>query len=108
MSGFTLIPDRSAALEGTAGYPDPEFFAMGISGAYPGAPAVGMTYDSQNPIEEEKDLPPGLRQLLVKFIFRVEGNFAEGDVVPIRFHGGTLLPLPPGLRASLRGRGGCR
>lgn len=89
-SVFVLAGDFEASLEGTVGHPDPEYFHMGISGAYPGAPAAGILYDYHSPQEPEKDLPPGLRQHIFNFVFDVEGGLEEGDVFPVTFRGGAF------------------
>ena len=95
MSRLELIWDREAALEDTVGHPDPEFFAMGISGAYQtSVPATGIVWDYFNPREEEKDLSVGLRQHVVNFIFQPNGVFTEGETVTVSFHGGSFT-LPP-------------
>lgn len=65
------------------GEPDPEYFFMGPRGAT-GGPAVGLAWDFHNPQELEKDLPPGLRQHVVSFVWEIVDPPPAGTVLPVR------------------------
>jgi hypothetical protein len=85
---FQVVPDRQAALAGTAGFPEPELFLMGLGGL--GFPAAGVGYDALPPRDPEKHLAVGLRQHVVTFVFRPLGEFADGDRFPVRFQQGGV------------------
>ena len=62
---------------------DPEFVGVGVSGAT-GFPAAGVLYDNLPPNQPEKDLPAGLRQYVLNFVFRPLGEFADGEVIDVK------------------------
>lgn len=91
MDRFELVRSQRDALAGTVGEPKPEYFQLGISAAFPGAPAAGVLYDHHAPIEEEKDLPVGLRQRVFNFTFRALGPFADGETFDVSFFAGSFV-----------------
>jgi hypothetical protein len=87
---FVLVRDLRLALEGAVGPADPEYFLMGNSGAYAGAPAAGLIYDYHSPKDPEKRLAAGLHQRVMSFIFTPADDFSDGEVVHVGFHGGSF------------------
>lgn len=61
-----------------------------MGNGFQGGGAVGIVYDYLNPLQPEKDLPPGLRRRVVTFLFRPKVEFENGEVVPINFTGGSF------------------
>lgn len=93
-SVFTLVPDYEGGLEGSAGDPSPELYLIGTGPGPRAGPAVGMGWDYFEPLQPEKDLPPGLRQLLFRFTFEISGDARAGDVFPVTFRGGSFSLRP--------------
>jgi hypothetical protein len=90
---FEVIRDVAAALAGTVGPADPEFFAMGIGAGQSAGPAAGVVYDYHAPKDPEKKLQVGLRQHILSFILAPTTAFSDGEVVPILFDGGGFTNL---------------
>ncbi len=81
-SPLRLVREIEPSLRGTVSDFEPEFVRVG-PGPHAG-PAAGVVFDAVPPPEEEKDLPPGLRQHVFNWVFDVEpGTFADGDVVEL-------------------------
>jgi hypothetical protein len=96
---FGYLRDRERALAGTDGYPEPEQFFMGGIGAC-GHPALAILYDYFAPTQPEKYLPVGLRQMVVKYLFKPLGTFQEGETFPVSLlvdvsAGQTVFSIPP-------------
>ena len=81
LEGLRLVRNIELSLADTAGHPEPEFVGIGLSGVT-GLPAAGIIYDARAPFGG-KDLPVGLHQHGFNYIFRVTGDFEDGDVVPV-------------------------
>jgi hypothetical protein len=75
------IRDRALALQGTVLNPGVEQFATGIG--YLHLPAVGIIFDAFPPPNPEKQLLPGLRQLIFYFPFEVTGSFRDGETLRV-------------------------
>ncbi len=81
-SPLRLVTEIEPSLQGTVSDFEPEVVRIG-PGPHRGG-AVAVLFDALPPAEEEKDLPPGLRQHVFNWVFDIEpGTFADGDVVAL-------------------------
>ena len=97
---FTLSRSIERTLEGTAWLPNPEFIGIGLSGLT-GFPAAGILYDHLPPNEAEKDLPAGLRQHVLNFVFAPTGEFEDGEVIDVDIIRASFSIRGPGSATSL-------
>ncbi|MBI4603600.1 MAG: hypothetical protein HY721_16735 [Planctomycetes bacterium] len=88
LSRLEYLLDLDAAIDGTVLHPEPEVFRMGIG--ILGLPSVGIIFDVLPPVQDEKLLSPGLRQLIFHFPFRIRGSFAEGETLPVSVEQGSF------------------
>ena len=87
VSGAPLefVRDIDPSLARTLSDVEPELVALGIG--VEGVPSVGIIYDLMPPRQEYKVLHPGVRQLVFRFRFTVQGPLVEGDVFPLQLVG---------------------
>lgn len=87
-TAFEYIQDVEIALVGTQTHPEPEIFRMGVGAR--GVPSVGMIYDALPPVQPEKLLRSGLRQLIINLPFRPRRPLVDGEVFPVTPLTGTF------------------
>ncbi|MBI4604051.1 MAG: hypothetical protein HY721_19010 [Planctomycetes bacterium] len=90
---LTYRTDPQTALEGTVLHPRTEGVYMGMG--WKGLPSVGVIFDAFPPIEPEKQVPAGLRQLVFRFPFRPSGAFADGESLPASIGYGSFVAYGP-------------
>lgn len=83
MSSFTLIEEPELSFQGVAWNPAHEFFEQHFVGPGCAGPVAGLVYDMFPPPETDKDLPVGLRQHVLNFVFEPTRPFEDGETVPV-------------------------
>ena len=85
---LTMVRDRGLSLGGTAVHPEADQFFSGTG--YLDVPSMAVVFDGFPPREPEKELAPGLRQLLAYFPLRPNAPASDGETVILSFRAGTF------------------